>query len=454
MMTAVMTPAQCAPLWREPQESWSKWRFAPQPYVMQRKKPWEKPPIASPHEVALCTAVEHHVAAVWPSRSKHDVYLTHSAAPGRKRPRLPQDGVAQAEQQLHELFQLVCVMGRYTAPPTASDEDTLPESAEDDEVCEVIGAGTRLSGLHALHRWLATPGRSEADPAVELNLYDLHLSVPPLSRFCLASLPHDAALLTSSGPRHWGLLLADPPWPNRSARRKGQYRTASHLVKRLLVPLAPSRRASPRGCFVCIWVTNDPAARRSVLDELFPAWGATYLTEVVWVKLAATGELVLPADHPQRKPLERCLVGFLGPVAAASGRGEEQDRLVGRPWPAPEEGGAASVEPCPLDGAAAEAACPRPEGAPDGGTCLLGPSCAPFDRAPRVVAAVAGLHSLKPPVEALLEPYMGLLASDAGAEPTRVEVFGRRARAGWWVYGDQAVALNAVPQGAEAPAEE
>lgn len=453
----MLTPAQCAPLRREPQQSWPKWRFAPLPYVMRREKPWGKPPIASPHEVALCSAVERHVAAVWHSLSQQDVYLAHSAAPGRKRPRLRHGAVAEAELLLHELFRLVRVMGRYSAPFSASNESASPGSEQDGGTRSVLEAGSRVSGLRALQRWFATAGRDKADPAVRLELCDLRVAIPPRSRFCLASLPHDAALLLDEGPRRWSLLLTDPPWPNRSARRKGQYRTASHLVERLLVPLSPAQRASPGGCFVCVWVTNDPAVRRSVLNDLFPAWGVTYLTDVVWVKLAETGELVLPADYPQRKPLERCLVGFLGPVAPASGLGAERDCLVDQPCPAPEEGGAARVEPCALSdvggGGEGEAVCPRPEDAPPGGTCLLGPSRTPFDTAPRVVAAVAGLHSLKPPVEALLEPYLERLASDVGAEPTRVEVFGRRARTGWWVFGNQTVVLNAATTAAEAPQE-
>ncbi|KAH6945145.1 hypothetical protein HPB50_007422 [Hyalomma asiaticum] len=107
----------------------------------------------------------------------------------------------------------------------------------------------------------------------------------------------------------YDFVLLDPPWENKSARRK---RTYSMLSRDALLSALPlPRLASPQGCLVAVWCTANGANLRFVARELLPSWGLTYLATWYWVKVTKHGEPVRPFDCPHKKPYE--FVVFGGP---------------------------------------------------------------------------------------------------------------------------------------------
>ncbi|KAH8018939.1 hypothetical protein HPB51_014005 [Rhipicephalus microplus] len=102
-------------------------------------------------------------------------------------------------------------------------------------------------------------------------------------------------------------ILLDPPWANKSARRKRAY---SMLPRRQLLSSVPLKRlASPQGCLVAVWCTTNGAHLRFVARELLPSWGLTYLATWYWVKVTKHGEPVRPFDCPHKKPYEFVIFG-------------------------------------------------------------------------------------------------------------------------------------------------
>ncbi|OAA32450.1 MT-A70 family [Moelleriella libera RCEF 2490] len=171
------------------------------------------------------------------------------------------------------------------------------------------------------------------------------------------------------------LIVLDPPWPNRSARRRANtYATATRLAEmQTLLTSIPISAHLARDGLVAIWITNKasiPDFLTSV-NGIFTAWGVELAAEWVWVKVTASGEPLYDVNSTWRKPWEKVLIA----------------KRIGAPTP-----------------------------------CHLGS---------KVIVAVPDIHSRKPNMRRLFEDvfrqrrYRGL------------EVFARNLTAGWWSWGDQ-----------------
>ncbi|KAL6902673.1 MT-A70 domain-containing protein [Trichoderma evansii] len=109
------------------------------------------------------------------------------------------------------------------------------------------------------------------------------------------------------------LIVLDPPWPNRSARRKkaGRYNTASNLleIQQLLSSIPVASHLASDG-LVAMWITN----KSSVLDlvtsskGLFASWGLELVTQWTWLKITSSGEPLFDIESTWRKPWETLLI--------------------------------------------------------------------------------------------------------------------------------------------------
>ncbi|KAL9950307.1 hypothetical protein ACROYT_G042787 [Oculina patagonica] len=103
----------------------------------------------------------------------------------------------------------------------------------------------------------------------------------------------------------YDLLVLDPPWFNKSARRASKYSFMSlWQIKSLPVP-----HLLAQGALVGIWVTNKQKYLRFTKTELFPHWSIELVAEWYWVKVTRKGELVTDLDSPHKKPYEPLLLG-------------------------------------------------------------------------------------------------------------------------------------------------
>ena len=235
-------------------------------------------------------------------------------------------------------------------------------------------------------------------------------ALPPRSATLLAAADRWARPLLRRG-RRYDVVTADPPWPSRSARRKGAYAAGWDAWRRPLRRFPLPRLASERGAVVAVWVTNDAKVADFVRRDLFPKWKVEYVATWYWLKVTASGAPVLPVDAAsERKPWEPLLVGVV------NGRGEARDRET-------LAGAAARLEAG--DAAARDAW----RGAGDD----MGPVALPGALA---FAAPPAAHSAKPRLDALFAACFGGAAALDG-----LELFGRAAHEGWTTAGDQALPL-------------
>ena len=101
--------------------------------------------------------------------------------------------------------------------------------------------------------------------------------LPPRSRAIVTSLGLGCGavllpLLAGAGPSPvYDLIVADPPWSNRSVERGGHYAVQrdNDVLLSLPVPLL----LRPDGGLVALWVTHKPAHMAFINDVLLPNWG-------------------------------------------------------------------------------------------------------------------------------------------------------------------------------------
>lgn len=172
----------------------------------------------------------------------------------------------------------------------------------------------------------------------------------------------------------FNLVVLDPPWPNRSARRKtDKYATVRNLddMRSLLLHVPLASHLAPDG-LVAVWITNKPSIQAFLTSPtgLFAAWGLEVVTEWTWLKVAASGEPLYDVDSAWRKPWEKLVIA----------------KRIG------------SKKPDALNS--------------------------------KVIVAVPDVHSRKPNLRGLFqhildEGFLGL------------EIFARNLTAGWWSWGDE-----------------
>jgi N6-adenosine-specific RNA methylase IME4 len=217
--------------------------------------------------------------------------------------------------------------------------------------------------------------------------------VPPKSSLFLSDSTHSDAFRASFRelteeyvlPRHFDLILLDPPWPSGSAKRKGNYEQVGGMpyMKKLLERMDIDNYIEHNG-IVAIWITNKESLREHVLGAggLFEKWNVGFFEEWIWIKTTLKGEPMFSLDSEWRKPYETLLLGRAAPDS----------------W--------TTMQPAP-------------------------------EIRRRVIAAVPDVHSRKPCLKELLEPLM--------PDPTdysALEVFSRYLVAGWTSWGNEVLKFN------------
>ncbi|KAH7160943.1 MT-A70-domain-containing protein [Dactylonectria macrodidyma] len=204
--------------------------------------------------------------------------------------------------------------------------------------------------------------------------------LPPKAEPLQGSIQQLRESFDASAP-NFDLVVLDPPWPNRSARRRtDKYATARNLneMRELLLQIPLASHLSPDS-LVAVWVTNKHSIHDFLASPtgLFAAWGLEVVTEWTWVKVTTTGEPLFDVESTWRKPWEKLIIA----------------KRVGHK---------------------------RPDALK-----------------PKVIVAVPDVHSRKPNLRGLFQDILG--ESFLG-----LEVFARNLTAGWWGWGDQVLHFQQV----------
>jgi len=109
----------------------------------------------------------------------------------------------------------------------------------------------------------------------------------------------------------YDLILADPPWSNKSAKRKRKYATYensenlnSHFQS---IPFELATK------YIAIWVTNNSKVIEFVENYMLELNFHRKLT-IYWVKITCKNELIVPLDSLHKKPYEKLMVFEKGSI--------------------------------------------------------------------------------------------------------------------------------------------
>lgn len=207
--------------------------------------------------------------------------------------------------------------------------------------------------------------------------------IPPNAAFINGEIESTVNTFATYAPQ-FNLVIMDPPWPNRSARRKSSYHVSygSNEIKALLSSISLQNHLA-KDALVGVWVTNKSAWRDMLLQHkgFFDSWGLELAEEWVWLKVTTSGEPINAIESTWKKPYEVLLVGRK--------RSEMKESK--------------------------------------------------FEVKRRVIIAVPDLHSRKPNLNCLFEsllpkPYQAL------------EIFPRNLTAGWWAWGNEVLKFQQADQ--------
>lgn len=212
----------------------------------------------------------------------------------------------------------------------------------------------------------------------------LHLTssnhLPPNSTALQGNISNTLPIFLTKAPK-FNLILLDPPWPNRSARRKGSYELSTDI--RSLLSSIPIEDHVEENGFVGVWITNKALFREMVLEDggIFDLWDVEFVEEWIWLKVTEYGKPICKLDSAWRKPYEVLLVGRKKPLFSKCDTKEEAAHL--------DEG---------------------------------------VKR--RVIIGVPDLHSRKPNLKRLFGDVIG------DEDFRGLEIFARNMTEGWWSWGN------------------
>ena len=198
-------------------------------------------------------------------------------------------------------------------------------------------------------------------------------TAPAFSMAALTTYPDSSA---TAGPGQFDFVLLDPPWENRSVRRSAKYETVHDSDPMVVLRAMLGQHMAP-GALVACWITNK-ASVRDIALETFQAWDVRLFEEWAWLKTTVCGLPVNQIDGLWRKPYEVLLLGRKD-IADIESSGNSVRR--------------------------------------------------------RVIVAVPDLHSRKPHLKTLIEPFLP-------GTHRALDIFARNLTAEWWSWGDEVLKYN------------
>ncbi|GIY30038.1 n(6)-adenine-specific methyltransferase METTL4 [Caerostris darwini] len=127
--------------------------------------------------------------------------------------------------------------------------------------------------------------------------------LPAESRFHLC----DISNVVTLKDKKYDLIVLDPPWENKSVRRKKRYGT---LCCESLTDLPIEDLCIP-GCLIVMWVTNNTNQLNFIKEKVFPKWKIFNPVMWHWMKITQGGHLIHPIEWHHKKPYENLLLGYV-----------------------------------------------------------------------------------------------------------------------------------------------
>ncbi|KHJ31427.1 putative mt-a70 family [Erysiphe necator] len=293
------------------------------------------------------------------------------------------------EEIRHNIDRRKWCLDRVTNKAVISDEnvkisrDRTCPSQDYHTFKELLSLEGKIFGLHNsnVDQHISSNCLIQNDKSISMviSLAGRNYLLPPLSTCLLGTIQNTIGIFNKKNIKipQFSIITADPPWPNRSAKRNGDYLISNKYseIENLLLSIPIRHHLTDNG-IVAIWVTNKLKFQSLVL-KIFKQWNINVIEEWIWLKTTVLGEPIFPITSLWRKPYELLLVG----------------RKVAK---------AESID---------------------------------INLKKRVLVGVPDLHSRKPNLKELLEKVFGFEHNNYMG----LEIFARNLTTGWWSWGCEAL---------------
>ncbi|CAF1234028.1 unnamed protein product [Rotaria sordida] len=145
-------------------------------------------------------------------------------------------------------------------------------------------------------------------PSIIDTAFAGQIILPAQCRFLWSDIKN-STLLVSEGTKY-SFIVLDPPWMNKSVRRKRPYNWSDfNDIKNLPIEHLIDRT---RSSLICCWSTNCDRIEEFIKNDLFNKWNCQYLTTWYWLKITRSGEPILDLTSMDKKSYETLILGYTG----------------------------------------------------------------------------------------------------------------------------------------------
>ncbi|XP_049877166.1 N(6)-adenine-specific methyltransferase METTL4 isoform X2 [Pectinophora gossypiella] len=155
-------------------------------------------------------------------------------------------------------------------------------------------------------------GGNNSDRPLKCKIKEEYFLIPHKSRFFCGSITEQCEKLNGS---KFDIVIADPPWWNKFIRRlKNANDKLSYkmMYNEDIASIPVKNLLAPNG-LVAVWCTNSPSSITAVKDLIFPSWGVEYVAMWHWMKVTIDLEPMCAFGMGCKKqPYERLMIGKVG----------------------------------------------------------------------------------------------------------------------------------------------
>ncbi|XP_076088608.1 N(6)-adenine-specific methyltransferase METTL4-like [Mytilus galloprovincialis] len=262
-----------------------------------------------------------------------------------------------------------------------------------------------------------------SNSSIKVKIKDDFYLLPAECSFIMGDTVNLKYFSTILGRHEFDFILLDPPWENKSVKRKKQYWTLDNeeLFK------IPVPELSAPGCVIGMWVTNKMKHKDFVIQELFPFWNVDFITTWYWIKVTKTGSTVLDIMSEHKKTYEILILGKCKHTEMKDVSDEKIDSNTEEEHTKNDicknmkckENFSEKISSKSLDGIYNER------------TIL--PASLNNDNLPlemTMMSVPSSIHSMKIPLQDIMKPYLP-------ETPNCLEIFARNLTPGWCCYGNE-----------------
>ncbi|XP_071149290.1 N(6)-adenine-specific methyltransferase METTL4-like [Mytilus edulis] len=273
---------------------------------------------------------------------------------------------------------------------------------------------------------------------IKVKIKDDFYLLPAECSFIMGDTENLKYFSTILGRNKFDFILLDPPWENKSVKRKKQYWT---LDNKELFKIPVSELSAP-GCVIGVWVTNKMKQNDFVIQELFPFWNVDFITTWYWIKVTKTGSTVLDIMSEHKKTYEILILGKCKHTEMKDVSDEKIDSNTEEEHTKNDicknmkckENLSEKINSKSLDGICNESTIlPASLNNDICNESTILPASLNNDNLPlemTMMSVPSSIHSMKIPLQDIMKPYLP-------ETPNCLEIFARNLTPGWCCYGNE-----------------